>query len=131
LKLPTRWKSFYLKCLEVPILGKFLIGPLLRLLWKIINFFNKNSVASADNNGLITTYASTIVSLRKQVMSLELRIEAMEVDLSTARQASATTVHMLSSALEGLSKKSASQDNTLDFQMKIFSAAISGLHQRN
>lgn len=131
MKLPGEWKAFYLKCLDLPLLGKFLFGPLLRLLWKIIKFLNKDTATSSNNNGLITTYASTIVSLRKQVAALELRIETLEVDLSAAKQASAATALMLSSALEGLSKKSTSQDNALDFQMKIFSAAISGLHKRN
>ena len=127
MKLPAQWRSFYLRCLDVPYLGRFVIGPYLRFLWRIIDFFGMSRLQQPLDDGRITTYASTIDSLRRQLESLEQRVLLVEQELRDAEESATSTSLLLASALEGLVRRSSQQEDTAALQQLLSGAALAAL----
>lgn len=130
MKLPAAWKSFYLRCLEVPFIGRTVIGPYLRLLWRIVAWFGRDRMPQSRDDGRITTYASTIDSLRRQIDAMEQRVQRLERELEEARASAEASSLLLSSALEGIARRSAEQQDTMACQQLITSAALGALRNR-
>lgn len=130
MKLPAAWKSFYLRCLDVPFFGRFVIGPYLRFLWRLIAWFGKDRSPRPADDGRITTYASTIDSLRRQLESMEQRVQRIEQDLSAARESADSTALLLASAMEGLARRASQQEDTAAFQQVMTGAALAALRDR-
>lgn len=130
MKLPAQWKSFYLRSLDVPVFGRFFIGPFLRLLWRIIAWFGRDRLPRPLDEGLITTYASTIDSLRRQLESMEQRLQRIEHDQNVARELADSNFLLLASALEGLTRRASQLEDMVAFQQQMTDAALQALHDR-
>jgi hypothetical protein len=131
MKLPTEWKELYLHSLEVPVLGRPIFGPLLRGLWKAIQFFHRETkVEVRVPDGLLSTYASTIDGLRRQVENIERRTAALEADLAQVRESARVQQQLAAAALEGLQRRLKQQEQHVGFQRDALTAAVSGLRRR-
>lgn len=130
MKLPAQWKYFYIRCLDIPFLGRFVIGPYLRFLWRIIALFGKSRLPRPLDDGRITTYASTIDSLRRQLESMDQRVRLVEQELRDAEESAHSTSLLLASALEGLARRSSQQEDTAAFQQLLAGAALAALRNR-
>lgn len=130
MKLPAQWKSFYLRSLEVPVLGRLVIGPYLRFLWRIIAWMSKDRTPRAPDDGRITTYASTIDSLRRQLEAMEQRVQRIEQELAAAKDSAEASSLLLASAMEGLARRSSEQEDTMAFQQLMTGSALAALRNR-
>lgn len=130
MKLPAQWKAFYLRCLDVPILGRYVLGPYLRFLWRIVAWFGKDRTHRPADDGRITTYASTIDSLRRQLEAMEQRVQRIEQELRASRESADASSLLLASALEGLARRTTRQEDTIAFQQVVTGAALTGLRSR-
>jgi hypothetical protein len=130
MKLPPQWKTFYLRCIDVPFVGRFFIGPFLRFLWRIIAWFGQDRVPLPLDDARITTYASTIDSLRRQLESMEHRVQRIERELSAARASTDSSSLLLAAALEGLARRTSQLEETVAFQQRMNGAALAALRNR-
>ena len=130
MKLPAQWKSFYLRSLDVPRVGRWVLGPYLRFLWRIIAWFGRDRLPRPLDDGRITTYASTIDSLRRQLETMEQRVQQIERELSAARTSVDASSLLVASTLEGLAHRASQQEHALAFQQRTNSAALEGLARR-
>lgn len=103
MKLSPRLKQFYLLCLKIPLVGKYILGPYLRLWWKLISlmghFFSRNT---APENPVLSTYAATIASLKIRIDMLENRNEHLLAEMEKLRWQIALRFKLESAALEGV-----------------------------
>lgn len=105
MKLPRVLDSFYKRCYKVPLVGKRILGPLLRWYWttltQIFNFISRSP--STSQRVEVSTYSSVIAGLRMQAESLERRVNHQEL------------------VIEGLKWE-------MDLRNKLESSAIDGIH---
>jgi hypothetical protein len=139
MKLPPEWKDFYLRSLQVPVLGRRVFGPLLRGLWKAILFFHRESKPVRQlPDGLLSTYASTIDALRRQLENLERRMGQLETELAQAhaeqerlRESAAVQQLLSSAAMQGLQRRLEAHEQHAGFQRDALVAAVTGLRHRD
>lgn len=127
MKLPAQWKFFYLRCLDIPLVGRLVLGPCLRFLWRINAWFGRDRLPRPLDDGRITTYASSIDSLRRQLDIMEQRVQQIERELSAARTSADASSLLLASTLEGLAHRALQQEHAVAFQQRMNSAALEGL----
>lgn len=82
------------------------------------------------DDGLITTYASTIVGLRRQVERLEEKIVDLETQLSSTHESLQASTLLLASAIEGVSRRQIQQQETFEFHQGVTTAALSSITSR-
>ena len=131
MKLPETWKASYLRSLQTPVIGKWMLGPLLRSIWRAIQYFSKKSVPPVSDDGRITTYASTIDSLRRKLATMEQKINLLESEMTTHRESKNSWAMLLSCAVEGLAQRASRQHDAFDFQQQMTTAALSALKDRS
>lgn len=140
MKLPPEWKAFYLRSLQVPVLGQAVFGPLLRGLWRLIRFVHERThrapVPPPYADAVLTTYASSLDGLRRQVESLERRCAGMEEQLrerdramQQLRDGAQVQALVLTAAVQGLQQRVEAVAQDTSFQQRAVAAALSGLQR--
>jgi hypothetical protein len=82
MKLDPKLKDFYLRALKIPIVGKYIFGPFLRLSWKVYSnsidkkMSYKNKIKNEEVN--FASYASVLHSLRVRVEELEKKCQELQ-----------------------------------------------------
>ncbi|MBC5785606.1 hypothetical protein H8N03_21880 [Ramlibacter sp. USB13] len=130
-KLPPEWKEFYLRSLQVPVLGPHVLGPMMRGYWKWVQRFHREPAAPPRvMDGLLSTYASTIDALRRQLENLERRTAELESELSRARESARVQQQLACAAVEGLQRRIGRHEQHAAFQRDALAAAVAGLSRR-
>jgi hypothetical protein len=102
-----RLKHFYLSCLGIPVIGKYLLGPVLKNLWLLgkrlsgeNNLRNKAKAVKEDIN--VATYSAVIFSLRQRIEVLEKKCQDIQEQQSSQYWQMQYRSQLESAALDGI-----------------------------
>lgn len=134
MKLRPEWKQFYLNCLDIPLIGRGLLGPALRLLWKGLSRLPEQGPPPAlADTSLVATLAATIDGQRRLIDTLNARVAELE-----ARQrepggpaADDTRAALLAASLQGLGERLDALEQRQQHHDALILAALEGVLQRD